>query len=295
MNRLYKNKLAIVLFLLPALILFIGIIIVPIVMSAYYSLQDWNGFTQMKFIGFNNYIELFTNKAVNFPQALLNAIFFAVVSVGIQLPFSLFIALLLARGRRGSRFFLSVYFIPVIMSTVVIGQLWLKIYNPDYGILNVALNSLGLESWTRIWLGDRTTALVSTFIPILWQYTGYHMLLMYASIKSVPLEIQEAALIDGASEWQINRKIIIPLIKPVLKVCAIISVTGSLKVFDLIYILTNGGPAHATEVPSTLLVQMLFLQNRYGFGSAIAILLIFLCFLFAVIIRKSFKTEVEYR
>ncbi len=293
MNRLYRNKPAIVLFLLPAMILFIGIIIVPIIMSTYYSLHDWNGFTDMKFIGVDNYVELFTNKAVNFPKALLNAVLYAGMSIFIQLPFSLLLALLLAKGRKGSRFFLSVYFIPVLMSTVVIGQLWLKMYNPDYGILNVALKAAGLESWTRVWLGDRNTALLSTFIPTMWQYTGYHMLLMYAGVRTVPPEIREAALIDGASEWQINRRIIIPMIRPVLKVCVIISVTGSLKVFDLIYILTNGGPAHATEVPSTLLVSMLFLRNRYGFGSAIAVLLIFLCFFFAVLIRKTFKTEAE--
>lgn len=293
MNRLYKSKPAIILFLLPAMILFIGIIIVPIIMSIYYSLHEWNGFTAMKFIGLDNYIELFTNKSVNFPQALLNAVFFAGVSVAIQLPLSLLLALLLAKKRRGSRFFLSVYFIPVLLSTVVIGQLWLKIYNPDYGILNMALNAFGLESWAKVWLGDRGTALVSTFIPILWQYTGYHMLLMYAGINSVPAEMQEAALIDGASEGQINRKIIIPMIKPVLRVCVIISVTGSLKVFDLIYILTNGGPAHATEVPSTLLVKMLFLRNQYGLGSAIAVLLIFLCFLFAIVLRKTIRTEAD--
>lgn len=293
MNRVYKNKMAIILFLLPALILFVGIVIVPIIMSSYYSLHDWNGLTEMKFIGLDNYIELFTNEAIGFPQALLNAVYYALLSVFIQLPFSLLLALLLAKGRRGSRFFLSVYFIPVLMSTVVIGQLWLKIYNPDYGILNVALNSLGLESMAHVWLGDRNVALISVFIPTMWQYTGYHMLLMYAGIQSVPPEIKEAALIDGASEWQINRRIVIPMIKPVLKVCVIISVTGSLKVFDLIYILTNGGPAHATEVPSTLMVSMLFLRNRYGFGSAIAVLLIFLCFIMAIVVRKSFKSEVE--
>lgn len=293
MNRLYKNKLAIFLFLLPTLILFIGIIIIPIIMSTYYSLHDWDGFNELKWNDFGNYVELFTNEAVNFPQALLNAVIFALLSVFIQLPFSLLLALLLSKGRRGSRFFLSVYFIPVIMSTVVIGQLWLKIYNPEYGILNVALEAVGLESWTKVWLGDRSTALIATFIPILWQYTGYHMILMYAGIKSVPPELREAALIDGASEWQINRKVIIPMIRPVLRVCVIISVTGSLKVFDLIFILTNGGPAHATEVPSTLMVSMMFLRNRYGFASAIAVLLIFLCFLFAIIIRKTLKTEVD--
>lgn len=293
MNRLYRNKPAIILFLLPTLILFIGIIIVPIIMSTYYSLHDWNGYGEMKFVWFDNYIELFTNKAVNFPQALLNAVYFALLSIFIQLPFSLLLALLLAKGRKGSRFFLSVFFIPVIMSTVVIGQLWLKIYNPDYGILNVALRSIGLESWAKVWLGDRSTALLAVFIPTLWQYTGYHMLLMYAGIRSVPPEIKEAALIDGATEWQVNRKIIIPMIRPVLRVCAIISITGSLKVFDLIYILTNGGPAHATEVPSTLMVSMMFLRNRYGFASAIAVILILLCFLFAILIRKAFRTEVD--
>lgn len=293
MNRIYRNKLAIFLFLLPAAILFIGIIIVPIVMSTYYSLHDWNGFSDMKFVGLDNYVELFTSTTINFPKALLNAVFFMLASVFIQLPFSLLLALLLAKGRKGSKFFLSVYFIPVLLSTVVIGQLWLKIYNPDYGILNVALKSIGLESWAKVWLGDRGTALIAAFIPTLWQYTGYHMLLMYAGIRSVPQELREAALIDGASEWQINRRIIIPMIRPIIKVCVIISVTGALKVFDLIYILTGGGPAHATEVPSTLLVSMMFLRNRYGFGSAIAVILIFLCFLVAYIIRKSFKTEVD--
>jgi raffinose/stachyose/melibiose transport system permease protein len=119
------------------------------------------------------------------------------------------------------------------------------------------------------------------------------MLLMYAGVRSVPPEIKEAALIDGATEWQVNRKIIIPMIRPVLRVCAIISITGSLKVFDLIYILTNGGPAHATEVPSTLMVNMMFLQNRFGFASSIAVILIILCFVFSVLIRKAFKTEVD--
>jgi raffinose/stachyose/melibiose transport system permease protein len=293
MNRIYRNKPAIFLFLLPAAILFIGIIIVPIIMSTYYSLHDWNGFSDMKFVGFDNYVELFNNPAVNFPQALLNAVLYMLASVFIQLPFSLLLALLLAKGRKGSRLFLSVYFIPVLLSTVVIGQLWLKIYNPDYGILNVALKSIGLESWARVWLGDRGTALIAAFIPTLWQYTGYHMLLMYAGIRGVPQELREAALIDGATEWQINRRIIIPMIKPIIRVCVIISVTGALKVFDLIYILTSGGPAHATEVPSTLLVSMMFLRNRYGFASAIAVILIFLCFLVAYIIRKSFKTEVD--
>ena len=293
MNRIYKNKTAIALFLLPAAILFVAIIIVPIIMSAFYSLHDWDGMSDMKFIGLENYVELFTNSTLNFPQALLNAVLYMLASVLIQLPFSLLLALLLAKGRKGSRMFLSVYFIPVLLSTVVIGQLWLKIYNPDYGLLNMGLDAVGLGSWTTAWLGDRGTALVAAFLPTMWQFTGYHMLLLYAGIQGVPNEIKEAALIDGATESQVNRKIIVPMIKPVLRVCLIISVTGSLKIFDMIYILTGGGPAHATEVPSTLLYSRMFLRNQYGLGSAIAVLLIVLCMVVAIIIRKSFKTEVD--
>ena len=119
------------------------------------------------------------------------------------------------------------------------------------------------------------------------------MLLMYAGIKSVPVQYREAAMIDGAKEGQINRYIILPCIKPILKISTIFAVTGSLKSFDLIYVLTNGGPLHATEVPSTLMISMLFLRNRYGMGSTIAFLLIILCFAFALIIGRMFKDKEE--
>lgn len=180
---------------------------------------------------------------------------------------------------------------PVLLSGVVIGQLWSKIYNPDYGILNVFLQKIGLEEWCHVWLGDMNTALFAAFVPIIWQFIGYHMLLLYAGIKSISSELKEAAKIDGATEWQISKCIIIPLLKPVLKVCTIFAVTGSLKAFDMIYVLTNGGPAHASEVPSTLMVNMIFGRNRYGVGSAIAIFIIFLCFFFALLIQKGFGTE----
>lgn len=178
---------------------------------------------------------------------------------------------------------------PVLISTVVIGQLWLKIYNPSYGVLNVALRALGLDNLTRLWLGDEKTALWAAFVPTLWQYVGYHMLLLYAGIKSVPPEYREAAMIDGANESQVNRFIVLPYIKPILRISTIFAVTGSFKSFDLIYVLTNGGPNHSTEVPSTLMISMLFLRNRYGMGSTIAFVLILLCFAAALIINFIFK------
>ncbi|NLK20664.1 MAG: sugar ABC transporter permease [Epulopiscium sp.] len=293
MDSVRRNKLAIFLFILPALILFASIIILPIFMSGYYSLLKWDGITKGTFIGFSNYLELFTSKSAGFQRTFINAFLLAFLSVFIQLPISLGLALLLSKGVKGEGFFVSVFFVPVLISTVVIGQLWMKIYNPEYGIINVTLRAIGLSKWAKPWLGTQETALGAVFVPILWQYVGYHMLLMYAGIKSISNDYREAAKIDGATEWQIARHIIIPMIKPVLKISVIFAVTGSLKAFDLIYVLTNGGPAHASEVPSTLMVDMIFGRNRYGFGSSIAIFIIFLCFFFAIGIQKAFKTEVE--
>ena len=291
MNKLYSRKIHIIVFLLPALILFCGVLIAPIGASGYFSLFDWNGLGEKTFLGFANYRELFTSDEIGFLKALGNSILLAVFSVFLQLPLALGLALTLGKKIKGERLFLSVYFMPVLISTVVIGQLWLKIYNPDYGILNVFLRSIGLEKWTRIWLGTKQTALGAVFVPTLWQYVGYHMLLLYAGVKSVPPELREAAMLDGASDRQVNRYIVLPYIKPIIRISVIFAVTGSLKSFDLIYVLTNGGPLHATEVPSTLMINMLFLRNRYGMGSTIAVMLIILCFGFALLISAIFREE----
>jgi len=157
MNKKAENLLKplnITAFLLPALILFIGILIAPIIMSLYYSFFDWKGFGNKTFVGFSNYIELFKSKDINFLEALKNSLLLAALSVFIQLPISLAFALALGKGIKGERVFLSVYFAPVLISTVVIGQLWLKIYNPDYGLLNVFLRKIGLEQEIMKWTGD---------------------------------------------------------------------------------------------------------------------------------------------
>ena len=230
MNRMYSKKIHILIFLLPALALFCGVLIAPIGASAYYSLFDWNGFGPKTFIGFSNYKELFTSDAIGFLKALRNSLLLAALSVFLQLPLALGLALTLGKKIKGERLFLSVYFMPVLISTVVIGQLWLKIYNPDYGILNVFLRAIGLERWAKIWLGTKETALGAVFVPTLWQYVGYHMLLLYAGVKSVPPELREAAMLDGATDGQVNRFIVLPYIKPIIRISVIFAVTGSLLI-----------------------------------------------------------------
>jgi raffinose/stachyose/melibiose transport system permease protein len=289
MDKVFSDKKAIFVFLIPALLFFIVIIASPVIMSVYYSTLDWDGIGKGVFTGLDNYKKLFFDNVDGFPKSVLNSFIFLLVSVGIQLPISLFFALILAKGIKGEGFFRGAYFIPVIISTVVIGQLWMKIYHPEYGLLNVFLSGIGLKSWTQSWLGDSKTALFSAFIPVLWQYVGYHMLLMYAAIKSISSEIYEAALIDGSTGLTTAFRITIPLITPILKVSITFSVIGALKVFDLIYVLTNGGPAGATQVPSTLMVKTIFMSNQYGYGSAMAVFIIAECFLFTAIISRLFK------
>ena len=285
----YRKGLDIFLFLLPAILLFVGILIAPIVVSVYRSFQKWNGFSPGTFIGIKNYKDLFTSGSIHFVPALKNALIIAFFSVFVQLPFSLLLALLLGRKYKGERFFLTVFFMPVLISTVVIGQVWLKIYNPDYGILNRALIAVGLSDWTHVWVGDPATAMGSVVVPTIWQFIGYHMLLMYAGVKGVSPDLREAAMLDGATNWQVDRYVVIPIIKPIIRTSVIFAVTGSLKTYDLVRIITNAGPTHKTEVPSTLLEDMLFLRNRYGMGSTISVMLIILCFAFALAITAAFK------
>ena len=289
MDKLLKDKKAIFLFVFPAFLVFVMAILLPICFSVYYSLLKWDGIGKGIFVGINNYLDLFINNTDGFTKSIKNSFILALLSVFIQLPLSLLLALVLARGVKGENLFRTIYFIPVIISTVVIGQLWMKIYNPNYGMLNIFLKKIGLTSFAQPWLASTKTALFAAFIPIVWQYIGYHMLLMYAAIKSISSDIYEAGKIDGASEVQMATRITIPLIKPILQVSVIFAVTGSFKAFDLIYILTNGGPLHASEVPSTLMYNTIFAKYMYGYGSSMSIFIIAECLVFTLIIRKMFE------
>lgn len=293
MEKLLRDKKAIFLFTFPTFLLFTVIVVLPIFFSVYYSTLNWDGFSKGIFVGFENYKNLFVDNTDGFLQAVVNSLILALISVGIQLPISLLLALILSRGIRGERFFRTVYFIPVIISTVVIGQLWMKIYNSDYGMLNTVLRAFGLDSAADAWLADPKTALACVFAAMLWQYVGYHMLLMYASAKSISPDIYEAARIDGATEMKMAFHITIPLMKPILCVCIIFAVTGSFKAFDLIYVMTGGGPLHATEVPTTLMYTTIFSRYQYGYGSAMAIFIIVECLVFTVVINKLFSRNTE--
>lgn len=289
------DGVTIFLFLLPALLLFVGILVAPMASSAINSFYQYKGFGQKTWLGWDNYKRLFNKDFpayIPFKDSVVHALLLAAFSVFVQLPLALGLALLLGRGIKGERFFLSVNFLPVLISTVVIGQLWLKIFDPR-GLLNSLLRLVGYlkEGDDNIqWLAEgQGKLLYSCFIPMLWQYVGYHMLLMYAGVKSVPTELREAAKIDGATDWQVDRFVVIPSMKQIVKVSVIFAVTGSLKSYDLIRIIAMNLSTRDASVPSTILMDYMTLRGEYGVASAVAVLLILLCFFFAILISTIFK------
>lgn len=293
MESIIRNKKTILVFVLPGLLFYLFVIVLPILRSFYYSFLDWNGINQAAFVGIKNFVSLFNDINKNFYPSVAHSFFLALLSVFIQLPISLVLALILNSGIKGEKLYRTVYFIPVIISTVIIGELWKKVYHPTYGILNVLLDTLGLKFLSREWLGSTNTALLATFIPMIWQYIGYHMLLLYTAAKAVSSDIYEAAKVDGASDSVIALRITIPQMLPMLRACIIFAIIGSLKSFDLIYILTKGGPMGATEVPSTLLYNEIFTRYSYGYGSAIAVFIVFECFFFTALVQKIFSKDYD--
>jgi raffinose/stachyose/melibiose transport system permease protein len=292
MDRILSNKRYIAIFVLPALLIFLAFVIIPIITTGVYSLYDYSGIGEKTFLGFTNYIELFTEDRY-FPDSVKNSFILVAASLFIQLPISFTLALILSRGVRGEKFFRTIYFVPVVISSMVIGQLWMRIFKSDYGLLNILIRTISGSDFEYAWLAQPKTAFYATVVPAVWQFIGYHMLIFYAGIKSIPTDYYEAAQIDGASKFKTTIKITIPLLSPVIKTCTIFALTGALRSFDLIYVMTGGGPNHASEVPSTLMYTNLFRKGLYGYGSAQAFFIVIECLLFSLIIARIFKRSEE--
>ncbi|MDE7334596.1 MAG: sugar ABC transporter permease [Lachnospiraceae bacterium] len=290
MKRLLSNKLYIAIFVAPALILFIAMGVVPLFITGYYGLFDYDGIGKKTFIGLQNYIDLFAADAY-FLKSILNSFILAAGSLFVQLPIALLLAILLANGVKGEGFYRTVFFLPVVISSMVIGQLWCKIFNSD-GLLNAILGFFGCTD-DIAWLVNSKTAYMTTVIPAVWQSIGYHMVILYAGVKNISPEYYEAAKLDGATGFKAAMKITIPLLMPTIKVSATFALVGSLRVFDLVYVMTGGGPNHASEVPATLMYDNLFVKCRYGYGSAQAFFIVFECLLFSFLLNCIFKKSEE--
>lgn len=277
-----QDKLTIVLFLLPAIVLFSFFLVYPIFQSVYYSLFSWKGFgPAVDFIGLNNFKRILTDWI--FIKAVGNGLLIVVLSLTIQLPLSLALALMVGRNLRGRAFFRTIFFMPYVLSEVITGIMWLILYNPDSkrGFINALLILIpGLKA--QPWLGDTRTVLLAIFVVLTWKYFGFHMLLYMAGLQNIPPEIEEAALIDGVNKRQMITYITIPLIGSTIRTSVYLSVLGSLQVFALVWIMTKGGPVNASEVMSTYMYRFSFVRFQLGYGSAVAIVMLLISLVFSL-------------
>ncbi|MEC2055754.1 sugar ABC transporter permease [Peribacillus psychrosaccharolyticus] len=285
MHLAKKSKFAIIIGLLPALLLYTIFAIVPILQSFYYSLMEWNGFSEMKFVGLSNFKMLFQDPL--FWKSAKNNLFVVIASVLGQIPIALVIALLLNRKLKGAKFFRTIGFLPVVLSTVVISLTWSLIYNTKNGLINELLRTVGLESLTQNWLGDTSWSMIAVCITVIWQFVGLYLIIFLAALQNIPEEVLEAAKIDGASEWVTTWKITIPMIWDTIIVAVILCISGSLRTFDLIYVMTHGGPAHSTEVMALYMFNETFNKLQYGYGSAVSVVIFFFSLLLIFIVTKS--------
>ncbi|GAE92209.1 xylose ABC transporter [Gracilibacillus boraciitolerans JCM 21714] len=292
MNRVMSNKVVIALYVLPALILTLSVIYGPMVITGYYGLMEWNGIGEMTFIGLDNYKELIQDS--NFWESAWHSFLLAIFST-LSLAGYLVVSLILAGKIKGSNILRKIYLIPMLLSSVAIAQLWVKIYDPNNGLLNSFLKAIGMEQ-PPVWLADTDLVLYAIFVAILWQYAGFYIIIYYAALKGVPEELIEAARIDGASPIQIAYKIKVPLISGVIKVTIVLAIVGSLKYFDLIYVMTGGGPNGASEVIASYMYKKAFDTFDFGYGSAIAFFLLIITLIVTWITRKltTSKDELQY-
>lgn len=290
MEKLLKNKFYIAVFVLPALLIYSVTFVFPLLQTAYSSLFKWDGIGEMKFLLFDNYIEALSNDA-NFWPSVKNTVIMVVMSVFLQLPAAFALAYILSRKIKGAAVFRKIYFIPVILSTTVISVLWMKLYDMNFGLVNEVFKAVGLEGWRMEWLAEPGTVVFCVFLSVAWQYIGYHMLIMYAGLKSIPDSYYESARIDGANAFRIIRSVVLPLLSNVLKVDLVIAVTGSLKIFDNVFIMTKGGPYNSSNTLALLMYNEAFSKMKYGYGSALAVLLVAECLVIAYVINKIVAKE----
>lgn len=282
-----SNKFVIALYTLPALLLILVLIYIPVTLSGYYGLMDWDGIGEMTFIGLDNYVTLIKDNY--FWTSTWHSFLLAIFST-LSLLLYLAISLVLASKIKGSDLLRKIYLIPMLLSSVAIAQLWMKIFDPSNGMANKLLEFFGVEN-TPVWLADPAIALYAIFIPVIWQYAGFYILIYYAALKNVPDEVIEAAKIDGASPLQIALKIKLPLISGVFKVTIMLAVVGSLKYFDLIYVMTGGGPNGASEVMASYMYKEAFKLNNFGYGSAIGFGLLVICLVMTWLTLKLTKSK----
>lgn len=278
----FRNSLFIFLFLLPALILFFLFVVYPIFRSVYFSTFKWTGLGQATdSIGLFNYTKIFTD--VIFLRAVKNVIIIIVLSLAIQLPLAMGLAVLVGKDLPGRGVFRTIFFLPYVLSEVNAAIMWTLLFNasPERGLLNAVAVGLGFQPIG--WLSDTNVVMVSIFIVLTWKYFGFHMLLFLTGLQNIPTEIEEAAIMDGANSFQNFFLITLPLLTGTIRTSVYMSVLGSIQQFIIVWVMTGGGPIESSVTMATYMYKFAFVRHQFGYGSAVAIIMFILCAIFSLI------------
>jgi len=284
--KYYMNKKTIVLFLLPALAFMTVFLFYPFFMNIIKSLYESNGFRNTMFVGLDNYKRMFDDNTIH--KALKNTFELMVYIVFYEVGFAILLAVFVNGISKGKKFFQTVYFFPIVISATAIGMMFNLFYAYDGGLLNTIIVFFGGEA--KVWKTVET-ALRIVAIPTIWQYVGFYFILILTAIKQVPKSLYEAAKIDGSNSWTELRYITMPLIRNVIITCTILAITGTMRVFDLVLIITGGGPLNSSQVLGLYMYQKTFVDEAFGYGAAISVLIVAIGFIVSYAVSKIFKQK----
>ena len=282
LQRWWRRYGAAACFVAPALLLYAVFMIYPFVQTIYFSFTDWNGVEPVKeWIGLANWGEMLRDPLVW--NALRNNVIWVVIGTIAPLTIGLMLAVLLWRRPPGFTIFRTMFFMPQVLSAVVIGIIWNWIYNPLFGNLNKMLDAVGLDEVSRGWLGDPDVALFAVLGAAVWATIGFVFVVFLAGLQNVSRDLLEAATIDGAGSWRRFRDVTVPQLSNVINVVAALLLIGGFNVFDIVFVMTQGGPANSTEVIAILTYKEAFTQNRVGYGSTLSLVMTFITLVAAVV------------
>ncbi len=292
MSYIGQKRASYLSFLLPAFIIYIGIIIFPVLFSFYLSFTKWKGYGKMEFIGLGNYIRMFTDPV--FYIGLRNNIAVVMISVFGQIPLGLLLAYMLYRKMvKHADVFEVLIFLPITISSVIVAQLWNRIFSP-VGIVPALVRYLtGNRDYIMTVFENKYFAIVPILFVLLWQHTSLYMVIFLANLQRIPYGVIEAAQLEGAKEGAIFIRLITPMLANVIFINTILAVSGSFKSFDLIYSMTGGGPAHFTEVIAVYMYNTTFVFQNYGYGSALAVIIIVFTVI-ALLISRAVTKRFDY-
>jgi raffinose/stachyose/melibiose transport system permease protein len=270
--------------MLPALALYTLFVLFPIVQAARFSLFDWNGLEALdQFVGLANFERALADPV--FLGAVSHNAIIVVLSLAVQIPFALGLALMLNRRFRGRAILRLIFFAPYVIAEVITAIVWSLLLQPN-GLAEHFMTAIGLGDAFHPWLASPGTVLIALFFVITWKYFGFHMILLLAGLQGIPREVEEAAAIDGASRWQGIRYITLPLLGPTIRVSVFLSIIGSLQLFDLVWVTTRGGPVNASTTMAVYMFDRGFVRFQFGYGSAVAVILFLICFVLALAYQR---------